>query len=445
MKKSIKSISGLAILGFVLFTSSCKKQENLTGADAASSDQSKKLGLANAQSLGGTSLTVSMGGNAFVTTLASGGAETVTSTKLANWTNANSIFSSYFRIGNTGALTVAVKASVPSGTSVLKITINGTPFNVTATGTANTTYTVGTVNITTPGYVTVQFQGVSKTGSYFADVSDLVISGAAVASNVYYANDPANYYWSRRGPSVHLGFSAPANTEWFYNEVTVPTGQDKIGSYFMANGFDGGYFGMQVNSATERRILFSVWNPTGGTTTWTRKGTNVVATNFTGEGEGGQSYLIYNWVAGNTYKFLTQGKPDGAGNTVYSSWFYAPELGTWTFIASWKKPNTNSYLTGLYSFLENFNDKNGYLGRKAEYNNQWVRNAAGTWSEITSTNFTVDATGSNQQRMDFAGGVSGGKFYLQNGGFFANYVTPNQSFTRTATGNAPTVNLTTLP
>lgn len=199
MKKSIKSISSLAILGFVLFTSSCKKQENLAGADDASLNQNEKLGLVGTQSLGGTSLTVSMGGNAYVTTLASGGVETVTSTKLANWTNANSIFSSYFRIGNTGALTVAVKASVPSGTSVLKITINGTPFNVTATGTANTTYTVGTVNITTPGYVTVQFQGVSKTGSYFADVSDLVISGAAVASNVYYANDPANYYWSRRG------------------------------------------------------------------------------------------------------------------------------------------------------------------------------------------------------------------------------------------------------
>jgi hypothetical protein len=114
-------------------------------------------------------------------------------------------------------------------------------------------------------------------------------------------------------------------------------------------------------------------------------------------------------------------------------------------MASWKKPNTNSYLTGLYSFLENFNDKNGYLGRKAEYNNQWVRNAAGTWTEITTANFTVDATGGNQQRMDFAGGVSGGKFYLQNGGFFANYVTANQSFTRTATGTAPTVNLTTLP
>ncbi len=34
-----------------------------------------------------------------------------------------------------------------------------------------------------------------------------------------------------------------------------------IGSYFMANGFGQGYFGIQVNSASERRILFSVWSP----------------------------------------------------------------------------------------------------------------------------------------------------------------------------------------
>jgi hypothetical protein len=44
-------------------------------------------------------------------------------------------------------------------------------------------------------------------------------------------------------------------------EITVPVGQDPIGSYFMANGFGEGYFGFQVNSKTERRVLFSVWSP----------------------------------------------------------------------------------------------------------------------------------------------------------------------------------------
>ena len=43
--------------------------------------------------------------------------------------------------------------------------------------------------------------------------------------------------------------------------MTIPKNNDVVGSYFMANGFAEGYFGIQVNSETERRILFSVWSP----------------------------------------------------------------------------------------------------------------------------------------------------------------------------------------
>ena len=392
----------------------------------------------------GPSLTVPMGGNAFVTTLAAAGSETVTATKMAGWTNVNSIFSAYFRLAASGKLTLKMTASVPSGNSTVKVSINGTTFTVNLSGAVYSTYDVGTIAVLNPGYVKVDFQGLTKTGTYFADVTDLVISGTATP-NALFANDAANFYWSRRGPSVHLNYTAPANTEWFYSEVTVPIGQDNIGSYFMANGFSGGYFGMQVNSATERRILFSVWNPANGTTTHTRRGTDVVATTFTGEGEGGQSYLLYNWIAGNTYRFLLQGKPDGEGNTLFSAWFFAPEVNEWRFMVTWKRPNTNTYLTGLHSFLENFRDVNGYLGRKAEYHNQWARNSTGTWTELTSAYFTGDATANNAQRKDYAGGVSGAGFYMQNGGFFSNYVDVKQTFNRQATGTAPAVNLSTLP
>jgi hypothetical protein len=34
--------------------------------------------------------------------------------------------------------------------------------------------------------------------------------------------------------------------EWFYSELKVPEASDVIGSYFMANGFSEGYFGIQV-------------------------------------------------------------------------------------------------------------------------------------------------------------------------------------------------------
>lgn len=394
-----------------------------------------------------SSYNVALAGNGFVTTLPSGSSEVITAYGLGNWTNPSSVTSVYFRLGLSGQLTVALKAKVPSGTSVIKVSVNGKPFNVTLSGDTYTTYTAGSVAITSSGYVRVSLRGVSKTGDYFADVSDIVISGTATASNVVYANDPDNYYWSRRGPSVHLGFTPPSgtNAEWFYSELNVPAGQDKLGSYFMANGFSGGYFGIQVNSSTERRILFSVWDPTTGKTSLVRKGPDVIDNTFGGEGTGGQSFLVFNWQAGTTYKFLTQARPDGAGATDFSSWIYTPESGSWRFIATWKRPNTVTYLTGLYSFLENFNDTQGYIGRKALYGNQWVRSTAGTWIEMTTARFTADATATNDQRRDYAGSLESGKFYLQNCGFFSDYVNYNTSFTRTAGGVQPAVNLNTLP
>lgn len=432
----IPFITGAALVCSLLF--SCSKN---SGDDQTQIDDTAVLPPA-------ASYSVPLAGNGFVTTLASGGVEVITGNGLGNWTNAGSITSVYFRVGLTGTLNVSIRAKVvPSGSSNIKVTVNGTVFNKTITGSNYATHSIGSVTVNTAGYIKVDLQGVSKTGSYFGDVSDVIISGAATANNVVYANDAANYYWSRRGPSVHLGYPVPSgNTaEWFYNEMTIPSGEDKIGSYFMSNGFGQGYFGIQVNSATERRVLFSVWDPSVGTTTLVRKGTGVVDNTFGGEGTGGQSYLVFNWSVGTTYKFLNKAVPDGTGGTDYSAWIYTPETGTWRFIATWKRPNTVTYLTGIHSFLECFSDTRGYLGRKVHYNNQWIRNTAGNWVELTTANFTADATATNDQRRDYAGGVESGKFFLKNGGFFSNYVTYNQSFTRTALGVPPSVNLNTLP
>lgn len=392
--------------------------------------------------------TVPLGGNAFITAAPANASEVIGDGGLGNWTNANTVTSVYFRVAQTGTLQLGMVARLAGATSSkVKVTVNGTPFTVNLSGSTSKTYDVGSVNITAPGYVKVDLQGVSKVGSYFGDVSGLKIGGAAASSGAQFANDTANFYWSRRGPSVHAGYTTPANTEYFYNEITVPVGEDKIGSYFMSNGFNGGYAGMQVKSTTERWILFSVWDgDNGAKTTLVRKGPNVVDNSFGGEGTGGQTYLVFNWQAGNTYKFITRGQPDGAGNTSFSAWFYTPETATWRFIATWKRPATNnSYLTGNHSFLENFIDTNGYFGRKVLLGNQWARSNTGVWTESTQMRYTGDATASNQQRMDFAGGVENGRFYLRNGGFFANYVPINQNFNRVATGVAPSVNVSTLP
>jgi hypothetical protein len=413
------------------------------GADSANS-----LGRADATAAKKTvvaaPLIVALAGNAFITAPASGAGGIINENGLANWTSASTVTSAYFRMASAGSVTLALDAKLAGGNrSTIRVTVNGTPFTVALAGAASKTYAVGTVNVAAPGYVKVDLQGISKDGGYFGDVSALKVTTNAT---VNYANDAANYYWSRRGPSVHMGYTTPANTEYFYNELTVPAEQDPAGSYYMANGFGQGYFGIQVKSPTERWILFSVWDAdNGGKTTLVRKGAGVVDNTFGGEGTGGQSYLTYNWITGNTYRFITRVRPDGAGSTDYSAWFYAPETGVWRFMATWKRPSISTYLTGAHSFLENFIDTKGYTARRVSFGNQWARSASGVWTELTTGRLTGDATATNAQRMDYAGGLDNGRFYLRNGGFFADYVPVGQTYTRPATGQQPAVDVTTLP
>lgn len=396
-----------------------------------------------------TNIAVPLAGNAYITQLPAGAAEEITDNGLGNWTNKESIISTYFSTGQTGQLNLAIKAKVlPTGSSVVSVSINGLAFTINMAGSEYKTYFAGTVNITTPGYVKVDLKGVSKAGSYFADVSAIMIGGTATTGNLVFANDPANFYWSRRGPSCHLNYATPsADKEYFYSELTVPVNEDKIASYFMANGFGEGYLGIQVNSATERRVLFSVWDPAEGQgqTTLLKKGPGVTAGTFGGEGTGGQSYLVYNWKAGNTYKFLTKAKPNGAGSTVYTSWFFAPEEGNWRLIASFSRPAISTYLTHFHGFLENFDPGQGYLSRQAAWSNQWVYLAGGSWSEVTEFRFSFDATATNKQRLDCTGGVENGYFFLKNGGFFNNGVEPNTMFTRAAKGIPPAIDFNSLP
>ncbi|EKM48721.1 uncharacterized protein PHACADRAFT_33771, partial [Phanerochaete carnosa HHB-10118-sp] len=117
----------------------------------------------------------------------------------------------------------------------------------------------------------------------------------------------------------------------------------------------------------------------------------------------------------------------------------------WRYIATWKRPSTTTYQSGVYSFLENFIDTRGYVGRHVQYGNQWARNTNGAWSEITTGRFTGDATANNAQRMDYAGGLENGHFYLRNCGFFSDFVPLNRDFTRLAAGTQPTVDVNTLP
>lgn len=354
----------------------------------------------------------------------------VTNAGLIDWSSTSTKVNIYVNLSQNGTLNLSLNLN-PGGKNKLKVTIQGISKEVTVEGSEEKEFYVGKWDHVEPGYVLIELQGISKSGASFGTVSSIVISGTAINSETAFVKDNVDnyFYWGRRGPSVHLKYTIPTSeiTE-FYSEITVPKGNDVIGSYFMANGFAEGYFGIQVNSSTERRILFSVWSPyktdnpasipTEYKITMLKKGNNVHAGEFGNEGAGGQSYLVYPWKAGVTYKFLLRGQPQSDNSTIYTAYFFAPEENKWMLIASFKRPKTNTYLKNLHSFLENFIPETGDQTRMAIYGNQWVRDTKGEWTAISSAKFTADQTARKRFRLDYAGGVKGNGFYLKNCGFF---------------------------
>lgn len=151
------------------------------------------------------------------------------------------------------------------------------------------------------------------------------------------------------------------------------------------------------------------------------------------------------WKTDTTYKFLLKGKPTGNGETDFTAWFFAPEVDEWKLIASFRRPITDTYLSHLYSFLENFYTEQGNITRKGNFQNQWIYTSNNNWLELTKIKFTADATARKESRMDYAGGVEGDKFYLKNCGFFSETTTIDSFFERKGGGEAPTIYFEELP
>ena len=366
---------------------------------------------------------------------------------IKGWTNKSTILNSYVRVNSPGQLNLGLVAKSTSGTSRLRIKLGEETREIEISNKDFQDVEVGTFELEQAGYQRIEIEALERTGEYFPEISEILLGGEATAKGVNFVEE--NFHFGRRGPSVHLRYELPEekNLIYFYNEIEVPEGEDVIGSYFMANGFTHGYFGIQVNSNTERRILFSVWSPFETQNPeeipeeyqikLLDKGENVVTGKFGNEGSGGQSYKKFNWKAGTTYGFLLKGEPNGDETTDFTAYFFAPEVGKWQLIASFKRPHTDTHLKDLYSFLENFVPSTGDTSRKAFYKNQWVSDTQDQWTELTKAQFTADATARAGHRKDYAGGVTEKGFYLKDCGFFDKFTEMNTFFEREAREEKP--------
>ena len=342
---------------------------------------------------------------------------------ITEWTKAKNSAVWYGYFANAGALNLAISVKLSASESV--------SYRITAADQSLTAHTLGEgerpvrlkfgkITIPKPGYVRFALQGLTKTGKTFGNIVALLPSGPATLGCHF------NQSTYRSAASVHLTYSVPKGDEvaLFYNEATAKT--NPIPTYYEVCGWHRGYFGMQVNSGTERRIIFSVWDAGKEANDRSKvaeenkvkllaKGEGVFADSFGNEGTGGHSHLVYDWKTGDTYRFLVTAKPDGDA-TIYSGYFFFPEKQTWGLIASFRAPHDGAYLHGLYSFDEDFGGQYGQRRRLAEFGAQWIRTAKGEWKELTEARFTH--TGKVEtDRFDFSAGVVGDRFTLASGGY----------------------------
>lgn len=402
---------------------------------------------------------VPLAGNAYRSAPATGGQGFQRGGTLA-WNEKEAVYSVYFHLDRPAELSLALKGKTTEGESQVKISAHTQSASIDF---SEQEEIQGTLKLRVPaaGYVRVDLQGAkpAKDGSY-GILSDLIVHSETpdLALNYVKTDEGRMFYWGRRGPSVHLRYPLPKDKKitHAYSEIFVPEGQDPIGSYYMANGFGEGYFGIQVNSPTERRVLFSVWSPfkTDNPTEIPESdqiralasGEGVTVKEFGNEGSGGQSFLVYPWETGKTYRFLTEVKPNGDNTTTYTAWFGDKAKDEWRLIASFKRPKTDTYYRGFHSFLENFSPTHGHLTRSSLHGNQWARDNENKWHELTSARFSVDPTGGGGHRLDFAGGKSGSGFFMKNGGFFNETTKAGTEFERPANPkNKPQIDFEKLP
>jgi hypothetical protein len=249
----------------------------------------------------------------------------------------------------------------------------------------------------------------------------------------------------RAARSVHLGWTAPAGTI-FYIEMVVE--QSVAGSYFMAAGWNTGYFGIQeLNAPTNKVVLFSVWDPTRGDNPNAvpdeqrvevlHSDADVRIKRFGGEGTGGQCMWPHRWQLGETNRFCLRGSVDGE-KTAYAAYFYLSAERRWKHLATFRTRTKGSPLKGYYSFVEDFRRdyKSVHDVRRARFFNGWVKPVAGDWEPLTQARFT--ASGAAWEAKDtINAGLNASGFYLVTGGETTNTFKLRETLSRPPSGRPP--------
>lgn len=286
---------------------------------------------------------------------------------------------------------------------------------------------VATITIPETGYYRYELKPTTN--------PDNAIAIRSLIFNAFDADTQVNHTDYQSSPSVHLSFRSTAPTtksyDWIYEEILVPEGGDPLCTYYMSLGFYRGYMGIQTNSETERRVLFSIWDSKDADhdKTMTKddfvslvdKDEATTVNSFGSEGTGGQSYVkTADWKTGKPVKFLMNVRRMTNNTVLYSAWYCTEEAEGWKYVATWRAPKEQRMFDGFYSFIENYWNTNGQLPRKAYYYNAWGKeDKTGKWVNFNKVRFS-HTDGNVGQRVDYEQGVAPefpDRFYMASGGY----------------------------
>jgi hypothetical protein len=177
----------------------------------------------------------------------------------------------------------------------------------------------------------------------------------------------------------HLWWNLGGQTDatCLYGEITVLATHPAIyycGANWHPGEPAGGYCGIQDNSRTERRTIFSIWD------TSPELHPRVIEADprancgrFGGEGTGAHTHMLWKWKTGETFQFFVRKTPSGDGKSTETRYyFFDRDAKKWLHSATISNPNGKwrSVATiggGVNSFLENFAGRDNDVPRVALY------------------------------------------------------------------------------
>jgi len=215
--------------------------------------------------------------------------------------------------------------------------------------------------------------------------------------------------FEKADPSAHLQYRTarselPQDASAFYNEITPRSSAP--GTFFMTNGFNGGYFGIQELEDRSKIALFSIFGPQKGEVPDDRLSSQVLyklpgaELVIHGEYAGGPSVRIpFDWKTGNTYAtaITEQGDASDGNARIVSAWINKNPVGqspNWTRLMTVRteRPKAVTHMGGLHSFVEDFVRDDQFTkgrARTASYGNAYTFSSHNnSWVPLSSVSFT---------------------------------------------------------